>query len=152
MKCIHLPVSILLTKLTDGLLWLDVIIQYHCKHYVYLNVQTASSRIFGGLYQDIKRKLPFYWSDIRDSFNLQCLASVLFLYCACMSPVITFGGLLGEATHGNIVSPKDGNLKVNTCAIHEPSVNQNLTLCCASAILFQMRSNVMVQCGYHIWI
>ncbi|XP_033949857.1 sodium bicarbonate cotransporter 3-like isoform X1 [Pseudochaenichthys georgianus] len=61
-----------------------------------------TGRIFGGLYQDIKRKLPFYWSDIRDSFNLQCLASVLFLYCACMSPVITFGGLLGEATHGNI--------------------------------------------------
>ncbi|XP_034066179.1 sodium bicarbonate cotransporter 3-like isoform X2 [Gymnodraco acuticeps] len=61
-----------------------------------------TGRIFGGLYQDIKRKLPFYWSDIRDSLNLQCLASVLFLYCACMSPVITFGGLLGEATHGNI--------------------------------------------------
>ncbi|KAI9540093.1 Sodium bicarbonate cotransporter 3 [Dissostichus eleginoides] len=61
-----------------------------------------TGRIFGGLYQDIKRKLPFYWSDIRDSLNLQCLASVLFLYCACMSPVITFGGLLGEATKGNI--------------------------------------------------
>ncbi|XP_033980636.1 sodium bicarbonate cotransporter 3-like isoform X6 [Trematomus bernacchii] len=61
-----------------------------------------TGRIFGGLYQDIKRKLPFYWSDIRDSLNLQCLASVLFLYCACMSPVITFGGLLGEATQGNI--------------------------------------------------
>ncbi|XP_019958030.1 sodium bicarbonate cotransporter 3-like isoform X12 [Paralichthys olivaceus] len=58
--------------------------------------------IFGGLIWDIKRKAPFYWSDIRDSFSLQCLASVLFLYCACMSPVITFGGLLGEATKGNI--------------------------------------------------
>nr|QOU09177.1 csolute carrier family 4 member 7B [Lateolabrax maculatus] len=58
--------------------------------------------IFGGLILDIKRKIPFYWSDIRDSFNLQCLASILFLYCACMSPVITFGGLLGEATKGNI--------------------------------------------------
>ncbi|XP_035536842.1 sodium bicarbonate cotransporter 3-like isoform X9 [Morone saxatilis] len=61
-----------------------------------------TGRIFGGLVLDVKRKLPFYWSDIRDSFNLQCLASVLFLYCACMSPVITFGGLLGEATKGNI--------------------------------------------------
>ncbi|XP_077405678.1 sodium bicarbonate cotransporter 3-like isoform X8 [Vanacampus margaritifer] len=58
--------------------------------------------IFGGLILDIKRKAPFYWSDIRDSFSLQCLASILFLYCACMSPVITFGGLLGEATKGNI--------------------------------------------------
>ncbi|XP_037119288.1 sodium bicarbonate cotransporter 3-like isoform X1 [Syngnathus acus] len=61
-----------------------------------------TGRIFGGLILDIKRKAPFYWSDIRDSFSLQCLASVLFLYCACMSPVITFGGLLGEATKGNI--------------------------------------------------
>ncbi|MEQ2247221.1 Sodium bicarbonate cotransporter 3, partial [Ilyodon furcidens] len=58
--------------------------------------------IFGGLVLDVKRKAPFYWSDIKDSLNLQCLASVLFLYCACMSPVITFGGLLGEATKGNI--------------------------------------------------
>ncbi|XP_063756129.1 sodium bicarbonate cotransporter 3-like isoform X10 [Eleginops maclovinus] len=61
-----------------------------------------TGRIFGGLFLDVKRKLPFYWSDIRDSLNLQCLASVLFLYCACMSPVITFGGLLGEATKGSI--------------------------------------------------
>ncbi|CAK6965858.1 sodium bicarbonate cotransporter 3-like [Scomber scombrus] len=61
-----------------------------------------TGRIFGGLVLDIKRKAPFYWSDIKDSFSLQCLASILFLYCACMSPVITFGGLLGEATKGNI--------------------------------------------------
>ncbi|KAL2080609.1 hypothetical protein ACEWY4_024402 [Coilia grayii] len=61
-----------------------------------------TGRIFGGLVLDVKRKAPFYWSDIRDSFSLQCLASILFLYCACMSPVITFGGLLGEATKGNI--------------------------------------------------
>ncbi|XP_030645108.1 sodium bicarbonate cotransporter 3-like [Chanos chanos] len=58
--------------------------------------------ICGGLVLDVKRKAPFYWSDIVDAFSLQCLASVLFLYCACMSPVITFGGLLGEATKGNI--------------------------------------------------
>lgn len=61
-------------------------------------------RIFGGLVCDIKRKAPFYWSDVLDGFRLQCVASVLFLYCACMSPVITFGGLLGEATKSNIVS------------------------------------------------
>ncbi|XP_072316406.1 sodium bicarbonate cotransporter 3-like isoform X2 [Eucyclogobius newberryi] len=61
-----------------------------------------TGRVFGGLMCDVKRKLPFFWSDIRDSLSLQCVASVLFLYCACMSPVITFGGLLGEATRGNI--------------------------------------------------
>ncbi|XP_061886014.1 sodium bicarbonate cotransporter 3-like isoform X3 [Entelurus aequoreus] len=70
-------------------------------HYAGPELQ-RTGRIFGGLVLDIKRKAPFYWSDIRDSFSLQCLASILFLYCACMSPVITFGGLLGEATKGNI--------------------------------------------------
>ncbi|KAL8183368.1 UNVERIFIED_CONTAM: hypothetical protein K2H54_038586, partial [Gekko kuhli] len=58
--------------------------------------------LFGGLILDIKRKAPFFLSDFTDAFSLQCLASFLFLYCACMSPVITFGGLLGEATEGRI--------------------------------------------------
>ncbi|XP_018102990.2 electroneutral sodium bicarbonate exchanger 1 [Xenopus laevis] len=61
-----------------------------------------TGRIFGGLVADIKRKAPFYLSDYRDALSLQCVASFLFLYCACMSPVITFGGLLGEATEGRI--------------------------------------------------
>uniref|UniRef100_A0A147APT9 Anion exchange protein n=1 Tax=Fundulus heteroclitus TaxID=8078 RepID=A0A147APT9_FUNHE len=61
-----------------------------------------TGRIFGGLVKDVRRKAPFYWSDVKDALSLQCLASVLFLYCACMSPVVTFGGLLGEATKGNI--------------------------------------------------
>ncbi|OXB77062.1 UNVERIFIED_CONTAM: hypothetical protein H355_007709 [Colinus virginianus] len=61
-----------------------------------------TGKFFGGLILDIKRKAPFFWSDFRDALSLQCLASFLFLYCACMSPVITFGGLLGEATEGRI--------------------------------------------------
>uniref|UniRef100_H3BXL7 Anion exchange protein n=1 Tax=Tetraodon nigroviridis TaxID=99883 RepID=H3BXL7_TETNG len=61
-----------------------------------------TGRWFGGLFLDIKRKLPHYLSDYSDACNLQCVASFLFLYCACMSPVITFGGLLGEATEGRI--------------------------------------------------
>uniref|UniRef100_A0A3Q2PZL9 Anion exchange protein n=1 Tax=Fundulus heteroclitus TaxID=8078 RepID=A0A3Q2PZL9_FUNHE len=61
-----------------------------------------TGRLFGGLILDIKRKAPFYLSDFRDALSLQCVASFLFLYCACMSPVITFGGLLGEATEGRI--------------------------------------------------
>lgn len=60
-------------------------------------------RIFGGFVLDIKRKAPHYLSDYTDAISLQCLASFLFLYCACMSPVITFGGLLGEATEGRVV-------------------------------------------------
>ncbi|KAK4826173.1 hypothetical protein QYF61_006035 [Mycteria americana] len=62
-----------------------------------------TGRLFGGLILDIQRKAPFFLSDFKDALSLQCLASILFLYCACMSPVITFGGLLGEATQGRIV-------------------------------------------------
>ncbi|KAK7158141.1 hypothetical protein R3I93_009367 [Phoxinus phoxinus] len=61
-----------------------------------------TGRVFGGLVLDVRRKAPFYWRDVKDAISLQCLASILFLYCACMSPVITFGGLLGEATKNNI--------------------------------------------------
>ncbi|KAK6292641.1 hypothetical protein J4Q44_G00372250, partial [Coregonus suidteri] len=61
-----------------------------------------TGRFCGGLLLDIKRKAPHYLSDYTDALSLQCLASFLFLYCACMSPVITFGGLLGEATEGRI--------------------------------------------------
>ncbi|XP_066472118.1 electroneutral sodium bicarbonate exchanger 1 [Tiliqua scincoides] len=61
-----------------------------------------TGRLFGGLILDVKRKAPWYWSDFKDAISLQCLASFLFLYCASMSPVITFGGLLGEATEGQI--------------------------------------------------
>ncbi|KAL6115525.1 sodium-driven chloride bicarbonate exchanger-like isoform X1 [Pungitius pungitius] len=61
-----------------------------------------TGRFFGGFFMDIKRKAPHYLSDYTDAISLQCLASFLFLYCACMSPVITFGGLLGEATEGRV--------------------------------------------------
>nr|XP_043872985.1 sodium-driven chloride bicarbonate exchanger-like isoform X1 [Solea senegalensis] len=61
-----------------------------------------TGKLFGGFVMDIKRKAPHYLSDYTDAISLQCLASFLFLYCACMSPVITFGGLLGEATEGRV--------------------------------------------------
>ncbi|KAG8139929.1 hypothetical protein E2320_002690 [Naja naja] len=55
-------------------------------------------RIFGGLVKDIKRRYPKYLSDITDALNPQCLAAVIFIYFAALSPAITFGGLLAEKT------------------------------------------------------
>lgn len=52
---------------------------------------------------DIKRKAPFYVSDFKDALHVQCVASFIFLYFACLTPVITFGGLLNDATGGNMV-------------------------------------------------
>nr|XP_012229063.1 PREDICTED: sodium bicarbonate cotransporter 3 isoform X9 [Linepithema humile] len=57
-----------------------------------------TGRLFGGLINDVKRKAPFYFSDFKDALALQCVASFIFLYFACLSPIITFGGLLSEAT------------------------------------------------------
>uniref|UniRef100_A0A4W3IFB2 Anion exchange protein n=1 Tax=Callorhinchus milii TaxID=7868 RepID=A0A4W3IFB2_CALMI len=55
---------------------------------------------FGGLVRDIKRRYPKYLSDITDALNAQCLAAVIFIYFAALSPAITFGGLLSEKTEG----------------------------------------------------
>lgn len=63
-----------------------------------------SGKLFGGLINDIKRKAPWYWSDFKDAIALQSLASVFFLYFACLAPIITFGGLLGQATGQNIAT------------------------------------------------
>lgn len=52
--------------------------------------------VFGGLVRDVKRRYPHYPSDLRDALHYQCVAAVLFIYFAALSPAITFGGLLGE--------------------------------------------------------
>ncbi|XP_029429966.1 band 3 anion transport protein isoform X2 [Rhinatrema bivittatum] len=59
---------------------------------------SRTRRPFGGLVRDIKRRYPKYLSDIKDALNAQCLAAVIFIYFAALSPAITFGGLLGEKT------------------------------------------------------
>nr|XP_004662949.2 anion exchange protein 3 [Jaculus jaculus] len=56
--------------------------------------------VFGGLVRDVKRRYPHYPSDLRDAMHSQCVAAVLFIYFAALSPAITFGGLLGEKTEG----------------------------------------------------
>nr|XP_033773576.1 band 3 anion transport protein isoform X2 [Geotrypetes seraphini] len=60
---------------------------------------SRTRRPFGGLIRDIRRRYPKYLSDIKDALNAQCLAAVIFIYFAALSPAITFGGLLGEKTH-----------------------------------------------------
>ncbi|XP_017099021.2 electroneutral sodium bicarbonate exchanger 1 isoform X9 [Drosophila bipectinata] len=59
---------------------------------------SRTGRLFGGLINDVKRKAPWYLSDYKDALSMQCVASWIFLYFACLSPIITFGGLLAEAT------------------------------------------------------
>ncbi|OXA40706.1 Electroneutral sodium bicarbonate exchanger 1 [Folsomia candida] len=58
-----------------------------------------SGKLFRGLYKDLQRKIGWYPSDFRDAISLQVLSTWMFLYFACLTPMITFGGLMGEATH-----------------------------------------------------
>ncbi|NWW81792.1 B3A2 protein, partial [Climacteris rufus] len=57
-----------------------------------------TGRPFGGLIRDVRRRYPQYLSDFRDALDPQCIAAVIFIYFAALSPAITFGGLLGEKT------------------------------------------------------
>ncbi|XP_014874864.1 electrogenic sodium bicarbonate cotransporter 4 isoform X1 [Poecilia latipinna] len=57
-----------------------------------------TGRFCGGLYLDIKRKLPFLPSDFYEGFHIQSISAVLFIYLGCITNAITFGGLLGDAT------------------------------------------------------
>uniref|UniRef100_A0A671NFB7 Anion exchange protein n=1 Tax=Sinocyclocheilus anshuiensis TaxID=1608454 RepID=A0A671NFB7_9TELE len=61
-----------------------------------------TGHLFGGLIRDAQRRYPKYISDFKDALNLQCMAAVIFIYFAALSPTITFGGLLGEKTEGLI--------------------------------------------------
>ncbi|XP_067685611.1 sodium-driven chloride bicarbonate exchanger-like isoform X2 [Haliotis asinina] len=63
-----------------------------------------TGRIFGGLRDDIARKFPYWASDFKDALSVQCIASFIFLYFACLTPIITFGGLLGDATDNNMAA------------------------------------------------
>ncbi|XP_038047147.1 sodium bicarbonate cotransporter 3-like isoform X3 [Patiria miniata] len=75
-----------------------------------------TGRPFGGLVADVRRRLPHYLSDYRDSLHLQCVASIFFMYFACITPVITFGGLLGEATD-NLMATLEGLLGSAICGV-----------------------------------
>ncbi|KAI4900321.1 hypothetical protein NFI96_028607 [Prochilodus magdalenae] len=61
-----------------------------------------TGRLFGGVIRDARNRYPKYISDFRDALNPQCMAAVIFIYFAALSPAITFGGLLGEKTGGLI--------------------------------------------------
>uniref|UniRef100_A0A8C2GV37 Anion exchange protein n=1 Tax=Cyprinus carpio TaxID=7962 RepID=A0A8C2GV37_CYPCA len=57
-----------------------------------------TSRFCGGLWLDIKRKVPWFLSDFYEGFHIQSISAVLFIYLGCITNAITFGGLLGDAT------------------------------------------------------
>lgn len=69
-----------------------------------MNAGSTSVKIvepFGkGIKEDIKRKSPYLWSDFKDGMRLKSLSSTFFLFFACLSPAVAFGGLLSVSTGG----------------------------------------------------
>ncbi|XP_066263359.1 band 3 anion transport protein-like isoform X2 [Branchiostoma lanceolatum] len=61
-----------------------------------------TGKYFGGLKRDIQRRFPYYVSDFVDGLNFQCLMAFFFIFFTCVTPVITFGGLLSDKTHNHI--------------------------------------------------
>ncbi len=56
----------------------------------------------GGLLGDLARRRVFYLDDFAQGFHPKVLASILFLFFACIANAIAFGGLTGLVTGGQI--------------------------------------------------
>lgn len=63
--------------------------------YTYDNITGWKSvrilRIGRGMYHDVRRRLPYYWSDIRDAWTYRTVASIVRMYfvkCVYLSPAI----------------------------------------------------------------
>lgn len=67
--------------------------------YPSLNPLLKTNRPWGGLINDVTRRLPQYKSDIYDGLNRQVIAASIFLYFGVLSTAITFGGLMSSKTH-----------------------------------------------------
>ena len=57
-----------------------------------------TGRLFGGMFEDLKRLKNRYVSDFKDGMNSQVFITIIFMYFGCIAPTIAFGSLLGEKT------------------------------------------------------
>ena len=70
-------------------------------------------RFVGGLINDAKNRYRYYLSDITDGIHIQCVASTIFLFFACITPIVTFGGRMGQKTNGYMVGNISHQLKLD---------------------------------------
>lgn len=61
-----------------------------------------TGKFAGALRADIGRSFQTYVQDFTDGFNSKSLASIFFLFFACLAPAIAFGGLLEVQTNGAV--------------------------------------------------
>ncbi|CAJ0602477.1 unnamed protein product [Cylicocyclus nassatus] len=66
-----------------------------------------TGKLFGGLWQDIKTKAPWFMSDFVDFFGgrlSQSLAATIFLFFANITSIITFGAVMERMLHHQMAS------------------------------------------------
>ncbi|NXO10377.1 S4A5 protein, partial [Oriolus oriolus] len=67
-----------------------------------------TGRFCGGLYLDIKRKLPWFPSDFYEGFHIQSISAILFIYLGCTEvpqPHLHPGDPWGCGWHGTPITP-----------------------------------------------
>ena len=55
-----------------------------------------------GIRRDVKARLPFYKSDIKDGVSVKSVSALLYLFFACLAPAVAFGSVQGATTKGAI--------------------------------------------------
>ena len=58
----------------------------------------ATGRVFGALVKESGKRYRQYWSDIRDGLSLHCVIAAVFTFTICLTPTLTFGGILALKT------------------------------------------------------
>lgn len=48
------------------------------------------ARPFRGMYWDVRRRLPYYWSDIKDGFNYRTFAGTIRIFFVNLLPALAF--------------------------------------------------------------
>jgi sodium bicarbonate transporter 10 len=74
-----------------------------------------TNQLFGGVINDLKQRFPWYLSDFRDGLSSQCLAATIFIYFACLSGAVAFGGITGNLTAARVITSALGEGKLDWC-------------------------------------
>ena len=98
-------------------------------------------KLFGGLISDIKRRYPLYLSDILDGLNPTVIATLVFIYFACLSGAVAFGGLYGKSKSLAIKENWDKWMRQNIQIKYILPLSKNK--CCISTAQVTRRSRLL---------
>lgn len=57
-------------------------------------------RPFRGMYHDVRRRIPYYWSDVVDGFNYRTFAGAIRIFFVNILPALAFQLDMTRGTHG----------------------------------------------------